>query len=72
MDKPILLDRGEAERIAGEILDKLEPENYPKILALTRESAIRGIVDGAAVGNDQYREGFLTNTVLVMEADLSY
>ena len=67
-----LLNREEAEKIAGKILDQLKPENYPKILALNRESAIRGIVDSAHVGNNQYREGFLTNAVLTIESDLSH
>ncbi|MCQ9206453.1 MAG: hypothetical protein NG740_01010 [Omnitrophica bacterium] len=71
MDKPILLNREQAEKIASEILNELEPENYPKLLALNRESAIRRIVDGAAVSKDQYEEGFLTNAVLTNESDLS-
>ena len=71
-EKSNLLNREQAEKIAGELLDKLEPEDYPKILALSRESAIRRIVDGAHVGNDQYEEGYLANTVLVTESDLSH
>ena len=71
-DQPNLLNREQAEKSAGEILDQLEPENYPKLLALDRESAIRRIVDGAAVSKDQYREGFLANAVLTIESDLSY
>ena len=69
---PDLLNRAEAEKVASEILNELEPENYPKLLALNRESAIRRIVDNAAVSNNQYREGFLTNAVLTMESDLSH
>ena len=67
-----LLNREQAEKSAGELLDGLEPEKYPQMLKLNRESAIRQIVDHAAVGKDQYQEGYLANAVLVIESDLSY
>lgn len=70
--KPDLISRKEAEGEAREILDNLEPGNYPQILALPREAAVRRIVDSAAVSKNQYERGYLTNAVLTIEADLSH
>ena len=67
-----ILNREQAEKIAAKILDALEPEDYPQMLKLNRESAIRQIVDHAAVNENQYERGYLTNAVLVIESDLSY
>ena len=69
---PNLINREEAEKIAARIVDNLEPERYPQIKALNRESAIRQIVDRAAVSKGQYERGYLTNAVMTIESDLNY
>jgi hypothetical protein len=70
--QPTLINREQAEKIAEELLSKLEPEYYPEILALPREEAIRTLVNKAAVNRSQYEEGSLANAVLVLEDDLTH
>ena len=69
--QPTLINREQAEKVAAELLDKLDPERFPEVLAMSRESAVMYLVNMSRVGQEQYGQEYIPTSLLTLESDLN-